>query len=91
MGEVLIRGLGDPAVYRITKAGLNAVTLSFARELLQSVKVNAVCPGWVRTRMDGPNASAFRGRRAETITWLTTLPDEGPRGRVFRNKKEIPW
>lgn len=84
-------GLGGPAVYSITKAALNAVTFSVARELPQSVKINSVCPGWVRTRMGGPNATLTEKEGAETIIWLATLPDEGPTGKFFRDKKKIDW
>ena len=37
--------------YGVTKAGLNALTRIWARELAP-VRVNAVCPGWVKTPMD---------------------------------------
>ena len=28
---------------------------------------------------------------AEGILWAATLPDKGPSGKFFRDKKEIPW
>jgi NAD(P)-dependent dehydrogenase (short-subunit alcohol dehydrogenase family) len=43
---------GYEAAYRISKAALNALTLIIADELRDgSIKVNAVCPGWVSTDM----------------------------------------
>lgn len=32
---------------------MNALTFLAARELLPTVKINAMCLGWVRTRMGG--------------------------------------
>ena len=52
-------GLGGPVTYSVTKAALNALTVAVAADLPSGIKVNAVCPGWVRTRMGQP---ARRGR-----------------------------
>jgi NAD(P)-dependent dehydrogenase (short-subunit alcohol dehydrogenase family) len=49
-------GLSGPAAYSISKAALNASTLSLAKDLRKDVKVNSMCPGWVRTRMGGEGA-----------------------------------
>lgn len=84
-------GLEGPACYAISKAALNAVTVSCARELMPEVKVNAVCPGWVRTRMGGEAADLSPEQGAETPVWLATLDDEGPTGAFFRNKTQIDW
>lgn len=46
-------GLQGPAVYSISKAALNAVTVTTARALTGNVKINSMCPGWVHTRMGG--------------------------------------
>lgn len=84
-------GLEGPACYAISKAALNAVTVSCARELMPEVKVNAACPGWVRTRMGGESADLSPEQGAETPVWLATLPDDGPTGAFFRNKTQIEW
>jgi len=43
--------------YQVSKVGLNAFTRLLARELAPTaIRVNAVCPGWVRTDMGGPGA-----------------------------------
>jgi NAD(P)-dependent dehydrogenase (short-subunit alcohol dehydrogenase family) len=47
------------SAYRVSKAGLNALTRILARELAEKgsgIRVNSVCPGWVRTDMGGPSA-----------------------------------
>lgn len=84
-------GLEGPACYAISKAALNAVTVSCARELMPEVKVNAVCPGWVRTRMGGEAADLSPEQGAETPVWLATLDDDGPTGAFFRNKTQMDW
>lgn len=84
-------GLEGPACYAISKAALNAVTVSCAREFMPEVKVNAVCPGWVRTRMGGEAADLSPEQGAETPVWLATLAEDGPTGAFFRNKTQIDW
>jgi NAD(P)-dependent dehydrogenase (short-subunit alcohol dehydrogenase family) len=84
-------GLNGPMAYAVSKAALNAVTVKFAQELGPEVKVNAACPGWVKTRMGGDEAPRSPERGAETPVWLATLPDDGPTGGFFRDKKAIGW
>ena len=84
-------GLGGPNAYGIAKAALNAQTVAFARDLPETVKINAVCPGWVRTRMGGAGANRSPEEGADTALWLATLPEDGPTGGFFRRRKPIPW
>jgi NAD(P)-dependent dehydrogenase (short-subunit alcohol dehydrogenase family) len=84
-------GLTGPPSYSMTKAALNGLTLSLSHELPPNVKVNSCCPGWVRTDMGGPNATRAPEHGAETPIWLATLPDNGPSGKFFRDKREIAW
>lgn len=84
-------GMGGPGVYGVTKAALNALTVRFAKELPSSVKVNAMCPGWVRTRMGGQSATRSPDEGADTAVWLAMLPDDGPTGGFFRDRKRIEW
>ncbi|HVP40115.1 MAG TPA: SDR family oxidoreductase [Candidatus Saccharimonadales bacterium] len=83
--------LAGPAAYCISKTALNALTVKLAQLARGDVKVNCVCPGWVRTRMGGPNATRGVRKGAETIVWLATLPPDGPNGGFFRDRKAIPW
>ncbi len=83
---------GDSAGYRISKTALNALTKILASELSGSnILVNTMCPGWVRTDMGGPNASRSVEEGADTAIWLANLPDDGPSGKFFRDRKEISW
>lgn len=84
-------GLGGPGAYGVAKAALNALTVALARDVARGVKVNAMCPGWVRTRMGGPGATRSPEEAADTAIWLATLPADGPSGRFFRRRKEIDW
>ncbi|CAN5562101.1 SDR family oxidoreductase [soil metagenome] len=80
---------GHLPAYRISKAGLNALTRMWAAEL-PGVLVNAVCPGWVATDMGGPGGRPV-AEGAAGIVWAATLPDDGPTGGFFRDQRPIPW
>lgn len=83
---------GGTAAYRISKTALNAITVTLAAEVKNyNIKVNSMCPGWVRTRMGGTNARRSPEQGADTVIWLATLPDDGPNGGFFKDRKPIPW
>ncbi|GAB4229973.1 MAG: SDR family NAD(P)-dependent oxidoreductase [Chlamydiales bacterium] len=84
-------GLEGPSIYSISKAALNAVTVKAAQTLPRTVKVNAMCPGWVHTRMGGEQAPRTPEEGADTIIWLATLPAKGPTGKFFRDREQINW
>jgi NAD(P)-dependent dehydrogenase (short-subunit alcohol dehydrogenase family) len=78
--------------YSVSKASLNALTVMLASELRETnILVNAVCPGWVRTDMGGSNAPRSVEEGAATPVWLATLPDGGPTGQNYYDKKQISW
>jgi NAD(P)-dependent dehydrogenase (short-subunit alcohol dehydrogenase family) len=84
-------GLDGPAAYSLSKAALGALTIKLATAAPAGVKINAACPGWVKTRMGGRGAPRTVEQGADTIVWLATLSDSGPHGGFFRNRKPIPW
>lgn len=91
MGQLSEMGGGYPA-YRISKTAINALTsLSSVEAVGKNIKINSVCPGWVKTDMGGESATRPVEKGAETIVWAATLPDSGPTGKFFRDKKEIGW
>lgn len=92
MGQLSEMNGGYPG-YRISKTAVNTVTRILNDELEgTNIFVNSVCPGWVKTDMGGPGATRSVPEGADTIVWLATLSDDnGPRGKFFRNRKEIAW
>jgi NAD(P)-dependent dehydrogenase (short-subunit alcohol dehydrogenase family) len=89
LGQLSDGGGGYPA-YSISKAALNMMTVQLAEDLGGRVRVNSVCPGWVRTGMGGPGAPRSVEKGAESIVWLATSPD-APNGKFIRDRNEIPW
>lgn len=79
------------SAYRVSKIALNALTRILARSLPSGLRVNAVCPGWVRTRMGGSGASRSLERGASGIVWAATLGPDGPTGGFFRDGRAIEW
>jgi NAD(P)-dependent dehydrogenase (short-subunit alcohol dehydrogenase family) len=91
LGQLAEMGAGSPS-YRASKAGLNALTRTLAAELGGSgILVNTMSPGWVKTGMGGASAPRTTEQGADTAVWLATLPDNGPNGGFFRDRKPIPW
>jgi NAD(P)-dependent dehydrogenase (short-subunit alcohol dehydrogenase family) len=91
MGSLAEMGPGYIA-YRMSKAGINVVTRVLAAETQGlGILINSVDPGWVQTSMGGAGASRTVQKGAETAVWLATLPDSGPTGGFFRDRKSIAW
>jgi NAD(P)-dependent dehydrogenase (short-subunit alcohol dehydrogenase family) len=85
----------DPqhAAYAASKSALNALTMTLDHALPEGpdVKANAMCPGWVHTRMGGEAAPRTPEEGADTALWLATLPPDGPSGGFCRDRERIPW
>ncbi|MBD2258548.1 SDR family oxidoreductase [Pseudanabaena sp. FACHB-2040] len=91
MGQLSDMGGGHTA-YRLSKVSLNAITRILANELEgTNIKVNSVCPGWVKTDMGGTGATRSPEQGADTVVWLATLPDDAPSGLFWRDRSPIPW
>lgn len=88
-GSLATMGAGTPA-YSTSKAALNALTRILAGELRGSgILVNAVCPGWTNTDMGQGGRPIPEGARG--IVWAATLPDDGPTGGFFRDRRPLEW
>lgn len=91
MGSLTEMGAGYIA-YRLSKAGINVVTRVLAAETEgMGILVNSVDPGWVQSGMGGSSATRTLYKGAETVVWLATIPDSGPSGLFFRDRKPILW
>lgn len=80
------------AVYSPTKSYLNAITIQYAKELADTnVLVNAGCPGYVATDLNGHRGFRTTEQGAAVFLELATLPDDGRSG-TFRNEDgPLPW
>lgn len=76
--------------YGLSKAALNALVRVLAREH-PDWRVNAACPGWVRTDMGGKNAPRSVEEGAASVMWAATLGEGGPTGSAFRYGRRIPF
>jgi NAD(P)-dependent dehydrogenase (short-subunit alcohol dehydrogenase family) len=80
------------AAYSPTKSYLNAVTIQYAKELAGTgILVNAGCPGYVATDLNGHRGTRTPEQGAAIFLELATLPAGGPTG-TFRDETGIqPW
>lgn len=79
--------------YAVSKAAQNAMTVKMAAALANTpILVNAVCPGWIATY---PGTAEMGARPvsegAAGVVFASTLPDNGPSGKFFRDGRELPW
>lgn len=93
MGSMADNNSGGSYVYRSSKAALNAITVSAARDLQgRGITVVALHPGWVRTDMGGPNALIDV---QESVTGLRHVIDglEPSKSASFLDYKGeiVPW
>ena len=90
MGQMEGMGTGSLA-YRLSKSALNAMTIVLSQELMaKSIKVNAICPGWVQTDMGGYDATLTIQESAESIKKFS-LSDNFPNGKFLRHGEELAW
>jgi len=91
-GMGALNDMGRGAIpYRLSKTVLNALTILAAHDAGAGVKVNAVCPGWVRTDMGGPSAPRDLSEGVAGIVWAAMLSEDGPTGGFFRDGHAIAW
>jgi NAD(P)-dependent dehydrogenase (short-subunit alcohol dehydrogenase family) len=78
--------------YTSSKVALNAVTVSFAKELEPlGIKVNAVEPGHVRTDLNANSGVLTPGEGAATAIRMALIGPDGPTGGFFGAHGRQPW
>lgn len=78
--------------YTSSKVALNAVTVSFARELAPfGIKVNAVEPGHVQTDLNDNTGVLTPEEGAATAIRMALLGQDGPNGGFFGSHGRQPW
>jgi NAD(P)-dependent dehydrogenase (short-subunit alcohol dehydrogenase family) len=92
LGQIADMGSGYPS-YRMAKLALNGFTRILAADLGPDspVKVNSLCPGWVRTDMGGAEAHRDPSEPAREIADLVSISANGPTGGFFRSGEPITW
>jgi len=90
MGQMEGMATGSIA-YRLSKSALNALTIVLSQELSsKDIKVNAICPGWVKTDMGGYEATLTVKESVESIKKFA-LSDDFPNGKFLRHGEILPW
>jgi NAD(P)-dependent dehydrogenase (short-subunit alcohol dehydrogenase family) len=87
---------GGLAPYRISKAGVNALTKNFAAETgngKRGVFVDVMCPAHCQTDMGGPDAPRTAEQGAETILWLASreVNESTQTGFLWEDRAIVPW
>jgi len=78
------------AAYSASKAALNAITVTAAREYENhNIRINLMSPGPVRSNM-APDAAMDPSVCHPTVDYLLDMPPDGPTGRFFWLGHEIP-
>jgi NAD(P)-dependent dehydrogenase (short-subunit alcohol dehydrogenase family) len=82
----------DVPSYCLSKLALNGATIMLADALQsQSIVVNSMCPGWVRTDMGGASAPRSSEQGADTAIWLATEASRSETGKFWRDRKAISY
>ncbi|MEL6887317.1 MAG: SDR family NAD(P)-dependent oxidoreductase [Pseudomonadota bacterium] len=84
-------GMEGPGGYGVAKAALNALSYALPRDLPVGVRINAMCPGWVHTRMGGQAAPRTPEEGADTAIWLALDAPAHLTGKFFRDRTEKAW
>jgi NAD(P)-dependent dehydrogenase (short-subunit alcohol dehydrogenase family) len=78
--------------YNTSKSALNAMTIQFAKELKDtSIKVNAICPGYCATDLNGNSGPRSAAQGAVAAIEYATIGEDGPTGGYFNDEGRVPW
>ena len=93
MGSMADNGYGNSYIYRSSKAALNAVVKSLSIDLKEKGIISvALHPGWVKTKMGGPDAEISTRECVEQVFSNLTSLTIGDSGRFIDiDGSDIPW
>ncbi len=78
--------------YSPSKTFLNALVIQYVKDLGDTpILVNAGCPGFVSTDLNGHRGTRTPEEGAAIAIRLATLPDDGPTGTFSDDAGPIPW
>jgi NAD(P)-dependent dehydrogenase (short-subunit alcohol dehydrogenase family) len=88
-------GVVVPA-YQASKAALNSMTIGLSKLLADTgIKVNSVCPGWVKTDLGGDDNKAAAplapGEAAEVVAAVALVGEDGPTGAFIDAEGPVAW
>lgn len=79
-------------MYGVSKLCETSYTRILAEQLKPAgVMVNACCPGYVNTDMTSHKGVKTLEQGADTPVWLALMPPGGPTGKLFAERKQIPF
>jgi NAD(P)-dependent dehydrogenase (short-subunit alcohol dehydrogenase family) len=96
VGSLALQTAGDAGpisgAYSPSKSFLTAMTIQYAKDLADTpIKVNAACPGYVATDLNGFQGHRTTEQGAIAAIRLATLPDDGPSGTFVDEDGVVPW
>lgn len=78
--------------YVPSKTALTAVTMMYARDLVaEHILVNAVCPGFVATDLNGHNGVLTPAEGARSAVRMATIAADGPTGTFTDVDGPVAW
>ncbi|MDX5627172.1 MULTISPECIES: SDR family oxidoreductase [unclassified Brenneria] len=78
--------------YQASKAALNSLTLSYARQLAdRNIKVNAICPGLTATDATNHYGDRTPEMAAQVAIRFALLDDSGPTGSFANDEGALEW
>lgn len=87
-------GNPDPIAvgYVPSKTALTSLTMQYARGLAsEHILVNAVCPGFVATDLNGFRGVRSPAQGAASAVRMATIPTDGPTGTFTDDQGPVPW
>lgn len=79
-------------MYAASKTALNAITVGLAADLeVDGIKVNAACPGFTKTNLNGYRGTGTVEEGAREPVRLALLGNDGATGTFSNSAGPIPW